>query len=259
MRTLNLTASGLVCALTMALAASPAAAGHKHSGYYKHGGHATGYGAHHRMYQRRTQPHCHGKPMGHGSGYGQWGHYGHYPMKKGYHDYKKTAGGYRGSMASSYGVAKWDKPSGYRGGYGSAKADAAVKTAPTSAQKDIVGVAAAAGDFSTLISAVKAAGLAETSTGKGPFTVLAPSDAAFSKLPEEQVSGLMSDTEALRDVLTYHVIAGELSAADLLEQGQAMTVNGAKVSIAQLDVAKADIEASNGVIHVLNSVLIPTE
>jgi uncharacterized surface protein with fasciclin (FAS1) repeats len=261
MRASNLKVSGLVCALALALSASPAVAGHKHGGYYKHGhyykhgGHGTGYGAHHRMHQRRAQPHCHAKPMG----FGKWGHYGHHPMKAGYQKYNQPAASYGSNLASSYGGAKSERVYGYGAGYGSGHSDTASKATPPSAQKDIVGVAEAAENFSTLISAVKAAGLAETLTGKGPFTVLAPSDAAFSKLPEEQVSGLMRDTEALKDVLTYHVIAGELSAADLLEQGEATTVNGAKVSVAQLDVAKADIKASNGVIHVLNSVLIPTE
>lgn len=255
MRALTLTVSGFACALTLALGASPAVAGHKHGGYYKQGG----YGAPYQMYQRRAHPNCHGKRMAYRSGYGKWGHYGHHPMKKSYRKYGKPADAYRSNMTSSYGGAKSGKPSAYGGAHSSGYGDTAVKAARTSTQKDIVGVASAAGNFSTLISAVKAAGLAETLTGKGPFTVLAPNDAAFSELPKEQVAGLMSDTEALKDVLTYHVIAGELSAADLLEKGEATTVNGANVSVAQLDVAKADIKASNGVIHVLNSVLIPTK
>lgn len=144
-------------------------------------------------------------------------------------------------------------------GYASQYTDTAKEAASTSVGQNIVDVAAAAGNFSTLISAVEAAGLADTLSGEGPFTVLAPSDAAFSALPKDQVADLMGDTDALRDVLTYHVIVGELSAADLLEKGEATTVNGAKVTVGQLDVAKADIAASNGVIHVINSVLIPTE
>lgn len=122
-----------------------------------------------------------------------------------------------------------------------------------------MGTALAAGNFATLLSAVQAAGLDETLSGKGPFTVLAPSDAAFAKLPKEKVEGLLGDPEALKKVLTYHVIAGEFSAADLLEKGEAKTVNGAMVTLAQLDVAKADIKTSNGVIHVLNAVLVPAK
>lgn len=122
-----------------------------------------------------------------------------------------------------------------------------------------MGTALAAGNFATLLSAVQAAGLDETLSGKGPFTVLAPSDAAFAKLPREKVEGLLGDPEALKKVLTYHVIAGEFSAADLLEKGEAKTVNGAMVTLAQLDVAKADIKTSNGVIHVLNAVLVPAK
>jgi uncharacterized surface protein with fasciclin (FAS1) repeats len=124
---------------------------------------------------------------------------------------------------------------------------------------DLVETAVAAGNFSTLIAAAKAAGLADALKGAGPLTVLAPSDNAFEKLPKAQLDGLMKDPEALKGVLSFHVIAGELSAADLLEQGQAETLNGATVSLAQLDVAKADIRASNGIIHVLDAVLIPSE
>jgi uncharacterized surface protein with fasciclin (FAS1) repeats len=122
---------------------------------------------------------------------------------------------------------------------------------------DIVATASAAGSFSTLIAAVEAAGLVSTLQGDGPFTVLAPTDAAFAKLPEGKLDALLQDKAALESLLTYHVIPGRLSAADLVEAGEAATVNGAPVTLAQLDVASADVEASNGIIHVLDTVLTP--
>lgn len=280
MKNLKSTCTGLACALTLAIGASPAVAGHKYGGYYKHGGYGMTYNKARPMYQRPAHPYCQGRAMASGQGYAMPGHHGFRPMQRGYQKHSKPNHryGYGGNMAGSYGGAKSAKHSAYGSGYGhgagkqygkpaggktadvsSGYANAANAGATTPAQKDIVGVAAAAGNFSTLISAVKAAGLADTLTGEGPFTVLAPSDEAFNELPKDQVAGLMSDTDALKNVLTYHVIAGQLSAADLLEKGEATTVNGAKVSVAQLDVAKADVMASNGVIHVINKVLIPAE
>jgi uncharacterized surface protein with fasciclin (FAS1) repeats len=133
---------------------------------------------------------------------------------------------------------------------------------------DIVAVAANAGQFNTLIAAVKAAGLVETLQGAGPFTVFAPTDAAFAKLPKGTVEALLKDKEKLTAILTYHVVPGKVMAADIVRSGGAdpATVNGAPVSITIRDglvyvdaaqVTTADIQASNGVIHVIDSVIIP--
>jgi uncharacterized surface protein with fasciclin (FAS1) repeats len=134
-------------------------------------------------------------------------------------------------------------------------------------QKTIVGVAAGAGQFKTLVAAVKAAGLVETLNGKGPFTVFAPTDEAFAKLPAGTVENLLKpeNKEKLVAVLTYHVLPGKLMAADL-RTTNATTLNGkelpikvnaGKVTVGSANVTKADIEASNGVIHVIDAVVIP--
>jgi uncharacterized surface protein with fasciclin (FAS1) repeats len=134
-------------------------------------------------------------------------------------------------------------------------------------QKTIVGVAAGAGQFKTLVAAVKAAGLVKTLNGKGPFTVFAPTDEAFAKLPAGTVENLLKpeNKEKLVAVLTYHVLPGKLMAADLTTTN-AKTLNGkelhikvdaGKVSVGDANVIKTDIEASNGVIHVIDAVLIP--
>lgn len=132
--------------------------------------------------------------------------------------------------------------------------------APTAAKAPtIVETAVGAGAFSTLVSAVQAADLVATLNGEGPFTVFAPTDEAFSQLPEGAVSGLLSNPEALTSVLTYHVVAGRLTAADLLERGEVETLNGARLNIAQIDVATADVAASNGIIHIIDAVLTPPQ
>jgi len=134
-------------------------------------------------------------------------------------------------------------------------------------QKTIVGVAAGAGQFKTLVAAVKAAGLVKTLNGKGPFTVFAPTDEAFAKLPAGTVENLLKpeNKEKLVAVLTYHVLPGKLMAADLTTTN-AKTLNGkelaikvdaGKVTVGGANVTKTDIEASNGVIHVIDGVLIP--
>ncbi|MEO5904953.1 MAG: fasciclin domain-containing protein [Gemmatimonadaceae bacterium] len=134
---------------------------------------------------------------------------------------------------------------------------------------DIVGVAANAGQFNTLVAAVKAAGLAETLQGAGPFTVFAPTDAAFGKLPEGTIEALLADKEKLTAILTYHVVSGKVMAADIVQAGGAdpATVNGAPVNITLRDgqvyvdgakVVTADIQASNGVIHVIDTVIMPS-
>ena len=133
-------------------------------------------------------------------------------------------------------------------------------------KKDIVDTAVAAGDFNTLVTAVKAAGLVETLKGEGPFTVFAPTDAAFAKVPTDTLNALLADSAALANVLTYHVVAGNVMAADVVKLTSAVTVQGQAVSIAVKDgkvyvdgaqVTATDIKASNGVIHVIDAVILP--
>lgn len=131
---------------------------------------------------------------------------------------------------------------------------------------DIVDTAVAAGDFTTLVTAVKAADLVETLKGEGPFTVFAPNDAAFAKVPGATLQGLLADKDALANVLTYHVVAGKVMAADVVKLSEAATVQGQKVSIEVKDgkvfvdgaqVIATDIAASNGVVHVIDNVILP--
>ena len=134
--------------------------------------------------------------------------------------------------------------------------------------KDIVDTAVGAGQFKTLAAALQAAGLVETLKGKGPFTVFAPTDAAFAKLPAGTVEMLLKpeNKAKLTAILTYHVVAGKVMAADVVKvksaktvQGSAVTVNamGGKVMIDGANVVTTDIAASNGVIHVIDTVLMP--
>lgn len=132
--------------------------------------------------------------------------------------------------------------------------------------KDIVDTAIAAGSFKTLVKAVQAAGLVETLKGRGPFTVFAPTDDAFAKLPKNTLDGLLMDKQKLTGVLTYHVVAGKVMAAEVTKMTGAKTVEGANLTFAVKDgsvmvnnakVIKADIPASNGVIHVIDTVLLP--
>lgn len=136
------------------------------------------------------------------------------------------------------------------------------------ADKDIVETAVAAGQFKTLAAALGAAGLVNTLKGPGPFTVFAPTDAAFAKLPEGTVATLLKpeNKAALTAILTYHVVAGKVMAADVVKLAKARTVNGADVAITvsngtvminNATVTTADIVASNGVIHVIDTVLLP--
>lgn len=136
------------------------------------------------------------------------------------------------------------------------------------AEKNIVEVAAGNLDFETLVIAIKAAGLAETLSGKGPFTVFAPTDAAFAKLPAGTVESLLKpeNKDKLVAILTYHVVSGKVKAADVVKLDTATTVNGkaaditvskAGVKIDAANVTATDISASNGVIHVIDSVIIP--
>jgi uncharacterized surface protein with fasciclin (FAS1) repeats len=135
---------------------------------------------------------------------------------------------------------------------------------------DIVDTAVAAGSFKTLVAAVQAAGLVDTLKGKGPFTVFAPTDDAFAKLPKGTVEGLLKDIPKLTAILTYHVVAGKVMAADVVKlktaktvQGQEVKIDASKwhlhktVKINDANVVKADVAADNGVIHVIDKVLLP--
>ena len=142
------------------------------------------------------------------------------------------------------------------------------KIAKFAAEMDIVDTAVAAGDFGTLAAALGAAGLVETLKGDGPFTVFAPTDAAFAKLPDGTVESLLlpENKDKLTAILTYHVVAGEVLAADVVNLTEATTVNGADVAIMveggsvminDATVTATDIMTSNGVIHVIDTVLLP--
>ena len=130
---------------------------------------------------------------------------------------------------------------------------------------NIVETAIAAGSFKTLVEAVKAANLVDTLSGPGPFTVFAPNDAAFAKLPAGTVEGLLKDIPKLKNVLTYHVVPGKVMSNDVSKMRSARTVQGQSISIDTSDgvkvdnakVVKADIEADNGIIHVIDSVILP--
>lgn len=142
----------------------------------------------------------------------------------------------------------------------------AVATSQRAEQKDIVDTAMAAGQFKTLVKLVQGADLVDALRGKGPFTVFAPTDEAFAKLPKAQVDALLKDKEALRRVLLYHVVSGKVMSKDVVKlrsaktlQGQTITirVQGKTVRINDAKVVKADIECSNGVIHVIDKVILP--
>ena len=144
-------------------------------------------------------------------------------------------------------------------------AAATVANVSFAADKNIVDTAISAGSFNTLVTAIQKAGLVETLKGKGPFTVFAPTDAAFAKIPKAQLDALLADKAMLTKVLTYHVVAGKVMAADV-KAGSVKSVEGENLTITtdnggvQVDkanVVKTDIVASNGVIHVIDSVMIP--
>ena len=130
--------------------------------------------------------------------------------------------------------------------------------------QDIVDTAIAAGNFKTLVTAVKAAGLVDTLKGKGPFTVFAPTDEAFAKLPKATLDGLLADKAKLTAVLTYHVVPGKVMAKDV-KAGAVKTVQGSSLTVTTTDgvkvdnakVIKTDIATSKGVIHAIDTVVIP--
>ena len=130
--------------------------------------------------------------------------------------------------------------------------------------KDIVDTAVAAGSFKTLATALDAAGLVDTLKGKGPFTVFAPTDEAFAKIPKADLDALLKDKAKLTAVLTYHVVAGKVMAADV-KAGKVKTVQGSELTVTtsggvmvdKAKVVKTDIVADNGVIHVIDTVIMP--
>jgi len=139
--------------------------------------------------------------------------------------------------------------------------------AAEASNNDIVAVATSAGSFNTLVAAVQAAGLVETLQSAGPFTVFAPTDEAFAKLPEGTVENLIANPDKLKQILLYHVVAGKVTAGDVVKLSDAATaegsnvmikVNGSGVMINNANVIKTDVMASNGIIHVIDTVLIPT-
>lgn len=137
--------------------------------------------------------------------------------------------------------------------------------ATSASAKDIVDTAVSAGQFNTLAAALQAAGLVETLKGAGPFTVFAPTDAAFAKIPKADLDALLKDKAKLTAVLTYHVVPGRVMAKDVKPgavntvQGSPITVktSGGKVMVDDATVTKTDVAADNGVIHVIDSVILP--
>jgi uncharacterized surface protein with fasciclin (FAS1) repeats len=129
----------------------------------------------------------------------------------------------------------------------------------------IVDVAVQAGKFNTLVQAVQAAGLVETLSGEGPFTVFAPTDEAFAQIPQETLQAVLADKEKLTAILTYHVVPGKLMAADVVRSTQLQTVQGQCITVSteggvrvdDANVVQTDIEADNGVIHVIDKVIMP--
>jgi transforming growth factor-beta-induced protein len=149
---------------------------------------------------------------------------------------------------------------------GDCGAGAPMAKAEKHSKQDIVDIAVSSGSFNTLVEAVKAAGLVETLKGDGPFTVFAPTDAAFAAVPQETLSALLADKEALTKVLTYHVVSGKVPASKAVTLDWAPTVNGqaARIEIrdgnAYIDgakIVKTDIMAANGIIHVIDKVILP--
>lgn len=139
-------------------------------------------------------------------------------------------------------------------------------TTSTEPRQNIVATAQAAGSFNVLLAAAEAAGLATTLADGGPFTVFAPTDAAFEALPPGTVEALLADPDALRAVLTYHVVEGRVTSAQAAQLTSAPTLNGGAIAITNAGgslrvndarVIQADVEASNGIIHVIDAVLIP--
>lgn len=145
------------------------------------------------------------------------------------------------------------------------KAEAPAAAAPT---KDIIDTAVGAGSFTTLATALTKANLIETLKGPGPFTVFAPTDAAFKKIPEKDLAAILNDNALLTKILTYHVVPGDLKAADVLKNKSLATVegsqlvismNGQQAKVGDAAIVQTDIQTTNGVIHVIDTVLVPSK
>jgi uncharacterized surface protein with fasciclin (FAS1) repeats len=182
----------------------------------------------------------------------------------------KPAYGYGKPRGAGYGKVYGSKKGSCGGGgeYGYMMKTGMPESSPEAAaapQGDIVDVAAGAGQFNTLVTAVKAAGLVDTLKGKGPFTVFAPTDEAFAKIPKEDLDALIADKAKLTAVLTYHVVPGKVTASDVATLTYADTVQGGRIDIDTSDgvkvdgatVVETDIMASNGIIHVIDTVIMP--
>ncbi len=180
----------------------------------------------------------------------------------------KTAAGYPSGYSPALYQPEASNGAGarlYRMGMGYATQHG-TSTAKTG-EADIVDTAIEAGSFNTLVTAAKAAGLVDTLKGQGPFTVFAPTDAAFAKVPKAQLDALLSDKAALTKVLTYHVVPGTVKAADVIAltsvatvEGQSLTITvGDSVMVNNATVIQTDIETSNGVIHVIDAVMLPPD
>ena len=231
-----------------------------------------GKGYHHGMSQGMYGPHggkMHGKGYHHGMSKGMYGPHGGKMHGKGYHHgtpkgmYSPHGGMYQQKM--QYQSNPYVKTGGSYGQSYDKAAKAESKKQAASDANDIVSIAAGSDDFETLVTAVKAAGLVETLSKKGPFTVFAPTDEAFAKIPEDQLAALLEDKEALTKVLTYHVVEGTVSSNAVTKLDSAKTVQGGMLTIDTSDgvkingarVVKADIQASNGIIHVIDTVILP--
>lgn len=177
-------------------------------------------------------------------------------------------GGHGDKDKSASADGKMQLAYGSGGGGEKAETEAASDSSDSEASAelvDIVDTAVAAGSFTTLATALEAAGLVETLKGEGPFTVFAPTDEAFAKIPEETLNSVLEDKELLTTILTYHVVPGKVMAADVADLETADTVAEIPLSIDTSDgvkindatVVQTDIAASNGVIHVIDTVLMP--
>jgi uncharacterized surface protein with fasciclin (FAS1) repeats len=148
------------------------------------------------------------------------------------------------------------------------QAESGASVAAGAEEADIVDTLTATGDFNTLLTAIHDAGLVDTLKGPGPFTVFAPTDEAFAGIPQANLDALLNNTTDLTDLLTYHVVRGEIMSEDLMGENSLETMNGQNVTITTngnvlmvegARVVQADIEATNGVIHVVDAVLMPTQ
>lgn len=188
----------------------------------------------------------------------------HHPMYKKSYSYKKGYPMYHQKSYSQQSYGRHAFPAlAYSNQSNSSTTDN--QTSKSQASLNIIDTAASSGQFNTLVEAIKSAGLVETLQGPGPFTVFAPNDEAFSKMPEQILNALVSDKEALTELLTFHLVPGKVSSEDVVKLTTAKSVQGSNLSIDTSDGVKingarlvqADIETSNGIIHVIDSVVLP--